>query len=86
MKGFDSYKIIDDLLDKPEWKNRVSFTYIGNLPKDFQFKNTEVLEPMSDIDLAKKLKTYHGHITGSINEPSGNHLSLIHISEPTRPY
>ena len=73
MKGFDSYKIIDDLLDKPEWKNRVSFTYIGNLPKNFQFKNTEVLEPMSDIDLAKKLKTYHGHITGSINEPSGNH-------------
>ncbi len=73
MKGFDSYKIIDNLLDKAEWKDRVSFTYIGNLPKNFEFNNTEVLEPLSDINLAKKLKTYHGHITGSINEPSGNH-------------
>ena len=73
MKGFDSYKIIDDLLDNPKWKERLSFSYIGNIPKNFKFKNTEVLEPLSESFLASKLKTYHGYITGSLNEPSGNH-------------
>lgn len=73
MKGFDTYKSIDDLLDKPEWSNRISFTYIGNLPKKFTFRNTEVLKPLSGINLAEKLKSFHGYITGSINEPSGNH-------------
>ena len=73
MKGFDSYKIIDDLLDNPKWKERLTFSYIGNIPKNFKFKNTEVLEPLSESFLASKLKTYHGYITGSLNEPSGNH-------------
>lgn len=73
MKGFDSYKIIDDLLDNPKWAERLTFTYIGNIPKNFKFKNTEVLEPLSESLLASKLKTYHGYITGSLNEPSGNH-------------
>ena len=73
MKGFDSYKIIDDLLDNPKWAERFTFSYIGNIPKNFKFKNTEVLEPLSESLLASKLKTYHGYITGSLNEPSGNH-------------
>ena len=73
MKGFDTYKFIDDLLEKPEWSNRISFTYIGNLPKNFLFKNTEVLKPLSGSDLANKLKSFHGYVTGSVNEPSGNH-------------
>ena len=73
MKGFDSYKIIDDLLDDPKWKDRVTFSYIGNIPKNFKFKNTEILEPLSESLLASELKTYHGYITGSLNEPSGNH-------------
>ena len=73
MKGFDSYKIIDDLLDNPKWAERLTFTYIGNIPKNFKFKNTEVLEPLSESFLASELKTYHGYITGSLNEPSGNH-------------
>jgi len=73
MKGFDSYKIIDDLLDNPKWKKRLTFSYIGNIPKNFKFKNTEVIEPLSESLLASELKTYHGYITGSLNEPSGNH-------------
>tara|TARA_X000000368_G_scaffold133777_1_gene104998 strand:+ start:1271 stop:2368 length:1098 start_codon:yes stop_codon:yes gene_type:complete len=73
MKGFDSYKIIDDLLDDSIWAEKISFTYIGNLPNNYKFRNAEVVEPLSDIDLAKKLKLFDGYITGSINEPSGNH-------------
>ena len=73
MKGFDSYKIIDDLLDNPKWKERLTFTYIGNIPKNFKFKNTQVIASLSESLLASELKTYHGYITGSLNEPSGNH-------------
>ena len=73
MKGFDSYKIIDDLLDTSAWADKISYTYIGNLPGNFKFRNTEVLEPLGDVELSEKLKSFHGYITGSINEPSGNH-------------
>lgn len=73
MKGFDTYSLIDNLLEKPYWKDKISFTYIGNLPKNFKFKNTKVVEPLSESDLGKSLKIFHGYVTGSINEPSGNH-------------
>ena len=41
MKGFDVYKKLDDLLSTSEWKNKIEFTYIGNLPKGFNFKNAK---------------------------------------------
>ena len=72
-KGFDVYKKIDDLLDHDEWRDKIEFTYIGNLPKDFQFKNSNKIEPLSGEDLANKIKENHLYITASINEPSGNH-------------
>ena len=72
-KGFDVYKLLDNLLDKKEWKNNLEFTYIGNLPKKFSFKNTTHLQPTQGHDLAEKLKNNHIYLTASINEPSGNH-------------
>ena len=37
-KGFDIYSKIDNLIGKTEWKNKIDFTYIGNLPNNFNFE------------------------------------------------
>ena len=49
------------------------FTYIGNLPKNFEFINSTHLSPLSGLSLANEIKQHNIYITGSINEPSGNH-------------
>lgn len=73
MKGFDIYKKIDDMLSLPYWCNKLEFTYIGNIPKDFIFKNTNHIKPVSGHALANELRKCHVYITASINEPGGNH-------------
>ena len=72
-KGFETYNLLDKMLESNKWKNLIEFTYIGNLPKNFKFKNAKVVEPLSGNDLAKEIKNNHIYVTGSINEPSGNH-------------
>lgn len=72
-KGFDVYEYIDNLLDDDDWKERIQFTYIGNISTNYKFKNTNLVNPLAGNDLAKELKNHHVYITGSINEPSGNH-------------
>ena len=72
-KGFEIYSYLDNMLDDKKWKELISFMYIGNLPKKFQFKNTKVVKPLSGYKLAEKIKENHLYLTGSINEPSGNH-------------
>ncbi len=72
-KGFDIYSKIDNLIGKTEWKNKIDFTYIGNLPKDFNFVNSNHIPPLSGQDLANEIKKNHLYVTGSLNEPSGNH-------------
>tara|TARA_B100000945_G_scaffold173003_1_gene138579 strand:+ start:77 stop:1132 length:1056 start_codon:yes stop_codon:yes gene_type:complete len=72
-KGFEAYSYLDKLLDKKEWSNKFEFSYIGNLPKDFTFKNTKVIAPLSGKSLSHEIKNNHLYITGSLNEPSGNH-------------
>ncbi len=72
-KGFKIYQKIDNLLNDEFWKKRIDFTYIGNLPNKFKFFNTNHIEPISGTDLSDELKKNHIYITGSINEPSGNH-------------
>lgn len=73
MKGFESYYFVDKLLDQKKFSDLFEFTYIGNLPENCNFKNIKVLKPMSGIELSDELKKHHGYITGTINEPSGNH-------------
>ena len=73
MKGFDSYKKIDEMLNSKQWKEKLEFTYIGNLPNNFEFQNVRMLKPLSEKELGEELKKYDIYITGSINEPSGNH-------------
>lgn len=72
-KGFEIYNHLDNLLTTSPFKNLIEFTYIGNLPKNYKFKNSNYLEPMYGKVLADELKKHDLYITGSINEPSGNH-------------
>tara|TARA_Y100000816_G_scaffold64403_2_gene42672 strand:- start:1195 stop:2253 length:1059 start_codon:yes stop_codon:yes gene_type:complete len=72
-KGFEIYSKLDDLLSQNFWKDKVEFTYIGNLPKNYFFKNSQHILPLSGLELANKLKESHIYITASLNEPSGNH-------------
>jgi hypothetical protein len=72
-KGFETYVKIDELLEDKLWKNKIEFMYIGNLPKGFTFNNVNVVKPLSGKELSAKIKENHLYITGSLNEPSGNH-------------
>ncbi len=72
-KGFDIYRQLDDMLADPAWRNRIEFTYVGNLPAGFAFKHARHLKPLDGVDLARELQAHHAYVTGSIGEPGGNH-------------
>ena len=72
-KGYQIYKKFDDLLNDKKWSNLFEFSYIGNVSQNFDFKNTNVIDPLSGKELANELKKNHIYLTASINEPSGNH-------------
>jgi len=73
MKGFDIYRDIDRLLGTETWKNRLSFTYVGNLPRGFSFENSRHVAPLDGDALAAELASHHVYVTGSRNEPAGMH-------------
>jgi hypothetical protein len=72
-KGFDTYLLLDNLMGTKKYKDKIEFTYIGNIPKNLKFINTKVLKPMSGNELATEIRDHNIYITGSLNEPSGNH-------------
>ena len=72
-KGFFIYELLDTLLDEKKWSNLIEFKYIGNLPKNFKFKNVKHVKPLSGQLLADEIKKSHIYLTASLNEPSGNH-------------
>lgn len=72
-KGFDVYEYLDGQLDRPDFAAKVAFTYVGNLPKGFRFKNITMVAPLNGIVLADELRRHHAYLTASINEPGGNH-------------
>jgi len=72
-KGFDVYRDIDEALGSREWQNRIEFTYLGNLPEGFRFKNATHISPLAGPDLAEELRRHHIYVTASINEPGSNH-------------
>jgi hypothetical protein len=73
LKGFDLYEQIDHILERPEWRDRISFTYIGNLPEGFRFRNARHIPPLNGQALADALRGHHVYVTGSQFEPGGNH-------------
>lgn len=72
-KGFEAYKFIDSLMSEKYWSEKINFTYIGNASSEVELKNSNLIEPLSGRELALELKNHDVYITGSINEPSGNH-------------
>jgi len=72
-KGFREYIKLDQLLSEATFKDKFEFTYIGNIPKDIELKNTKVIAPSSGKKLANLIKENHIYLTASLNEPSGNH-------------
>lgn len=73
MKGFDIYQRLDEMLAEPTWKGRIEFTYVGNLPQGFSFRNARYVKPLDGEMLAAELRSHHAYVTASINEPGGNH-------------
>ena len=73
MKGFHVYRKLDMLLNSPEWKDKIEFTYIGNLPKGFNFKNSKHILPINGKELGMELSKHHIYLSASINEPAGMH-------------
>lgn len=73
MKGFDVYERLDRMLETPEWRDRLAFSYIGNLPAGFSFRNTRLLAPLDGEALAAELRAHHVYLTASICEPAGMH-------------
>tara|TARA_Y100000739_G_scaffold223489_1_gene226441 strand:- start:413 stop:1456 length:1044 start_codon:yes stop_codon:yes gene_type:complete len=72
-KGFEVYQLIDQLLSQAGWRKRIEFTYIGNLPERFHFKNANHIKPLAGIDLANELRKHDIYLTASQNEPAGMH-------------
>ena len=73
MKGFDIYQRLDAMMGEPEWRGRIEFTYIGNLPRGFVFRYSRYVAPLNGEALADELRCHHAYVTASINEPGGNH-------------
>ena len=73
MKGFDIYQRLDQLLEQPDFRKRFAFTYIGNLPTGFRFKNATMEPPQHGERLARLLQQHHVYLTASRNEPAGMH-------------
>jgi hypothetical protein len=73
MKGLEIYQKLDDLLSKKDFSDNYEFTYIGNLPKGASFRHTNVLQPLFGAELGNELRKHNLYITGSKNEPGGNH-------------
>jgi len=73
LKGFDVYEKIDEMLSEPEWKDKIEFTYIGNIPIDARLEHTKHVPPLSGKELASEIRSHHVYVTGSVNEPAGMH-------------
>lgn len=72
-KGFDVYEFIDSMIGKKINGFKVEFTYIGNIPEGFTFKNSRMISPLKSKELAGEIKKNNIYLTASINEPAGMH-------------
>jgi len=68
-KGFDTYSFLDNNLD-----NDFEFTYVGRLPLDLRFKNSNHILPLSGEELARELSEHDVYLTASKEEAGANHV------------
>tara|TARA_X000000950_G_C13914098_1_gene660199 strand:- start:1907 stop:2941 length:1035 start_codon:yes stop_codon:yes gene_type:complete len=72
-KGFNIYKELDTLLEEESFKEKFEFTFIGNIPKNVNLKNTKTITPLFGKKLGEELSRHDIYITGSMFEPAGMH-------------
>jgi len=92
-KGHEIYQALDRLLDDPQWRGQLEFTFIGRLPPDLTFKNTRHLPPLHGAALAQELHQHHIYLTASQYEAGPNHciegalcgLPLLYIESGAMP-
>lgn len=72
-KGWDVYSHLDHLLATTNLGNRLTFSYIGNVPAQASLQAIQVIPPKSGSELARELHRHDLYITASINEPAGMH-------------
>ena len=92
-KGHDVYGQLDTLLSQDQYRNLFEFTYVGRVPRDAGYQNTNIVPSLSGESLAKELKKHHVYITASQNEPAGMHhiegalcgLPLLYINSGALP-
>jgi len=73
LKGFDIYEQLDARLGDPVFRKQYEFTYIGNVPDGFAFKNARHIAPLHGPNLSAEIKKHHIYLTASRHEPGGNH-------------
>jgi len=73
LKGFDIYEKLDECLSIEDWNSKFEFTYIGGLPRNFSFKNSRYIKPLSGTQLGDELRRHDIYLTASRNEPAGMH-------------
>jgi hypothetical protein len=73
LKGFDIYEQLDKMMAQPPFRDKVEFTYIGNIPSNVNFTHTRLVPPQSGAELATSIRSQHVYLTASQNEPAGMH-------------
>ncbi len=71
-KGFDVYSHLDTLLGTT-FRDKVTMTFIGNLPPETRFSHIQTLPPLGGEALAREIKKHHVYLTASLFEPAGMH-------------
>ena len=69
MKGADVYEFLDSFVEE---NKDYTFTYIGRTKSNF--KNTNIVKPLSGKALGDELKKYDVYVSGSRNDPGPNHI------------
>ena len=69
-KGFKTFKWLDENLDF----DRFSFTFMGNLPDGYSFKNIKHSPPVTSEKLAPVLRDHDVYVAASYLEPCSNAL------------
>ena len=70
LKGSDVYSFLDEFVGKNS--QEYTFTYIGR--SGVEFKNTNVVKPLSGKALGQELSKYDVYVSGSRYDPGPNHV------------
>jgi hypothetical protein len=72
-KGRDVYLFLDKLLEESKWRRRIEFTFVGNVLRPEEFRNTRFISALEGPNLAEELRKHHCYLTASKYEPGSNH-------------